>query len=343
MTILKGGLIGLLVLAAALEACTDSEPRDDAADRSAPVAGEGATASQNTVSRNRDGKTKYVFVIALENHDEAQIVGNTEDAPYLNDTLIANYASASNFVDQLPLSTPSEPHYVWMEAGTNEFDDHVFDSDDPPSVLNSTANREHLVTQIEGAGHDLSWLSYQEGLSDATGACPIEASAHYAPKHNPFVYFQDVAGSLPAKSNEYCAAHHRPLSALAGDVETSQVASYNFVVPNLCHDMHGQWGCFAPNAVRAGDAWLEANLPALIRFVTDNSGVIFIVWDEGEDSAAMPFVAVGPGVKSNYVSPVEFTHSSLLKSVELILGLPVLDRVIDANDFGDLFEPGSFP
>jgi hypothetical protein len=336
-------MAGLLSLAAAIAACTNSEPGIDGADGSSRAANEAAASSRDLAAGRRGVDIQHVFVIAMENHDKDQIVGNTDDAPYLNDTLIAKYASASSFIDQLPLVTPSEPHYVWMEAGTNEFDDHVFDSDAPPSASNSTASREHLVTQIRDAEHDLSWLSYQEGLSEETGACPIEASDHYAPKHDPFVFFQDVAGSLPSKTNEYCAAHHRPLEALAHDIETGDVASYNFIVPDQCHDMHGQWGCFAPNELRAGDAWLEDHLPALIRFVMDNSGVIFIVWDEGDQTATMPFVAVGPGVKPGYVSPVEFTHSSLLKSVELILGLQVLDSVAEANDFADLFEPGSFP
>ncbi len=303
----------------------------------------GAAGGGGADTGDTPGVIQYVFVIPLENHDESQIVGNTQDAPYLNDTLLANYASGSNFTDQLPLSIPSEPHYVWMEAGTNEFMDHTFTNDNPPSASNSTADPDHLVTQLRNANNGLSWRSYQEGLNDATGACPLSASGFYAPKHDPFIFFQDVAGNPPSKTNEYCASQHEPLSALASDLESGDVASYNFVVPNQCHDMHGQSGCPEANAVRAGDSWLEAHLPDLIDFVTEHSGVIFIVWDEGEETSTMPFVAVGPGVKSGHVSSVEFTHSSLLKSVEEILGLAVLDRVVDANDFSDLFEPGEFP
>ena len=60
---------------------------------------------------------RHVFVIAFENHDETDIIGNSAAAPYINDTLAKNYASASNFVDTLALNVPSEPHYVLMEAG----------------------------------------------------------------------------------------------------------------------------------------------------------------------------------------------------------------------------------
>src|ERR1051326_2741821 len=59
---------------------------------------------------------KHVFVIALENHADSSIYGN-QDAPFIQ-TLIVQGSRASLFVDNLP-DAPSEPHYVWMEAGTN--------------------------------------------------------------------------------------------------------------------------------------------------------------------------------------------------------------------------------
>lgn len=288
------------------------------------------------------GKIKYVFVIAMENQDANSIVGNTQDAKYINDTLIASYASASNFNDELSIGVVSEPHYVWMEAGTNQFSDRTFSSDDDPSAANSTADTNHLVTQIKNAANGLTWLSFQQGLSNATGACPIASSGYYAAKHDPFVFFKDVAGNPPSKTNADCAAHHRPLSS-PGDVTSGTVATYNFLTPDLCHDMHGATGCADSNKIRSGDAWLEANLPPLIQFVNTNAGVIFIVWDEGEGTTKIPFIAVGPGVKTNYVGAVSYTHSSLLKSTEEILGLPVSSRVASANDFSDLFKPGYFP
>ena len=288
------------------------------------------------------GAIKVVFVVAMENHDPGEIVGNTTDAPYLNG-LLATGASASNFIDQFAISTPSEPHYIWMEAGTNEFDDRVFTGDGSPSGSNSTADTEHLVTQIANATTGISWRSYQEGLNDSTGACPIASSGHYAAKHNPFVFFRDVSGSPPSKTNAYCAAHHRGLDALAGDLAAQTVATYNFITPDLCHDMHGQSGCPSSNLVRSGDDWLAANLPAVIAYVSAHAGVVFIVWDEGDKTTKMPFVAVGPGTKQGYVSSVTYMHGSLLKSVEQILGLAVLDRVAGDNDLSDLFEPGNYP
>ena len=111
------------------------------------------------------------------------------------------------------------------------------------------------------------------------------------------------------------------------------MASYVFIVPDLCHDMHGTAACPSTDNVKAGDTWLSAAMPPLIDYVNANGGVIFIVWDE---ESHVPFFAVGPTVKPGYASPASLTHRSLTKSVEEILGLPLLPTVSDATDFGDL-------
>jgi phosphatidylinositol-3-phosphatase len=286
---------------------------------------------------------KHVFVITFENHDPGQIYGNAVDAPYINNTLIPQYARSSNFQDRLP-SLPSEPHYVWMEAGTNEFTDHTFTSDFPPWFFgNSTGNTEHLVTQIKNATNGVTWRSYQEGINWLTGACPINDWGQYAAKHNPFVFFRDVAGNPPSSSNAYCASHHKELGALAADLANNAVASYNFITPNLCNDMHGNWGCPDSNKIRSGDTWLQNNLPPLIAWANTHAGVIFLVWDEGEGTPTMPFIVVGPHVKPGYTSTVAVDHSSLVKSLERILELPILPKVSSATDFSDFFQAGYFP
>jgi phosphatidylinositol-3-phosphatase len=283
----------------------------------------------------------YVFVVTLENHDATQIYGSAA-APYINNTLLPASAHATAFHDQLPASVPSEPHYVWMEAGTNVFADHTFSTDLPPGWFwNTTSSKAHLSTQLDAAG--VSWMSYQEGLNASTGACPINDNGFYAAKHDPFIFFQDVSGSTPSASNPYCAAHHRALTALSADLASGAVAHYAFITPNLCHDMHGAWFCGNSNDVTAGDTWLHDNLPALISFVNAHDGVIFLVWDEGEGTTTMPFLAIGPHVKPGYAGAVSYDHSSLLKTVEHLLGVPTLPTVASANDLGDLFVGGKLP
>ncbi|HEY3235897.1 MAG TPA: alkaline phosphatase family protein, partial [Polyangiaceae bacterium] len=302
----------------------------------------GGVSGTGGIGGNAGRNFQYIFVIAMENHDAASIYGNTMDAPYINNQLVPNYAIADNFVDELP-SLASEPHYLWMEAGTNAFADHTFTTDNDPSAANSTNDTNHVVTQINNVGGGLSWLSYQEGIDATSGTCPIASSGFYQPKHNPFIFFQDVSGAPPSKINTYCTDHHRPLSALSGDLMTKNVASYNFITPDQCHDMHGQTGCPDKNTIRAGDTWLSTNLPPVIQFAGANAGVIFITWDEGASTTLVPFIAVGPTVKVKHTSSVLYDHSSLVKSLDEMLGLPVLQRVVGANDFADLFTVGAFP
>jgi phosphatidylinositol-3-phosphatase len=286
-------------------------------------------------------KIKHVIVIAMENHDADQIYDDPVNAPYIH-SLLESYAHAENFHDELPLEIPSEGHYVWMEAGTHQFSDALFDDDSPPSPSVSTGSNQHLVRQIKNADTGLSWMTYQEGMNEESGACPIRGSGFYVPKHNPFIFFRDVSGDPPAKDTPYCAAHHKPYSALQADL-AGELASYVFITPDQCHDMHGQHGCPEENPIRTGDRWLKSELPRLIAYAAEHEAVIFITFDEGGSKPKLPFIAVGTMVKPHYAGTERYSHSSQLRSVELILGLPPLARVASSNDLSDLFKTGAYP
>lgn len=115
----------------------------------------------------------YVFVIAMENKAEAGIYGNA-NAPYINDVLMTEGAYASAYSDCFASAVPSEPHYVWLEAGTNSFDDHVFLTNAQPSASNATTDPDHLVAQLARQDAGRSWRSYQQGLNADTGLCPTK-------------------------------------------------------------------------------------------------------------------------------------------------------------------------
>ena len=297
-------------------------------------------ASAASAASTTHSKIKHVIIVAMENHDAEEIYSDTANAPYIH-SLVEQYARTENFEDELPLEVPSEGHYVWMEAGTHHFSDATFTEDDPPSPSVSTGSTKHLVTQIK-ATQGLSWMSYQEGMNTETGSCPIEDSGFYVPKHNPFIFFRDISGDPPSKDAPYCAAHHKPYSALERDLQ-GELASYVFITPDECHDMHWQRGCPEENPIRTGDRWLKSELPRLIAYADQHDSVIFITFDEGGSTLKLPFLAVGARVKPHYLGMEHYTHSSQLKSVELILGLPPLATVASSNDLSDLFKPGMFP
>jgi hypothetical protein len=284
-----------------------------------------------------NGRT--IFVIPMENESSSAIYGSA-NAPYINNTLLPLSAYATMFMDELPSIDPSEPHYVWMEAGTNAFSDTTFTSDADASHSNSTNSTEHLVTQLHAAG--LEWIAYQEGMT--TGTCPVSSisSAKYAAKHDPFVFFQDVSGSTPSSSNAYCAAHHKPYSSFVADLAGGTMPAYVFITPNLCNDMHGATGCPSGSNITTGDTWLSNELPRILTYANAHDSVVYLIWDEGSNNQTIPFLAFGPHIKTG-TSATVYTHSSQLKSIEEQLGVPVLSTVTSANDFAGMFQAGYFP
>ncbi len=314
----------------------------------------GAGGSTSGGSAGGGSAIPFVFVIAMENQDGAGLLGvyGSSSAPYINNTLRRQYAYATNYQDVFNLLVPSEPHYLWLEGGTNVYADATFSTDDDPSPANSTTDVQHLATKLAAAGK--TWRSYQEGLDPSTtGACPVTSSGFYAAKHDPFVFFQDVAGNPPSQTNASCASHHRAYThqSFAADLAAGDVAQYTFITPDLCNLMHGATGCSngctsgltISACISGGDTWLAAAVPPIVTFLQSHGGVLFIVWDEPALSTTTPFIAIGPHVKHGYGSSVMVSHSSFVKSVERIFGLPINSRVQSANDFADYFEPGFFP
>src|ERR1039458_124429 len=67
-----------------------------------------------------------VFVILLENHNWADFKGSA-DAPFINGTLLPLASHCEQYFNP-PGLHPSEPNYLWLEAGTNF---GIFDDNDP--------------------------------------------------------------------------------------------------------------------------------------------------------------------------------------------------------------------
>jgi hypothetical protein len=288
-------------------------------------------------------KTGTIFVIPMENESSSAIYANTTYAPYINNTLVPMAAKATSFTDELPSIIPSEPHYIWMEAGTNTFSDKTFITDSDASASNSTNSTDHLVTKLKAA--NVSWMSYQEGI--AANTCPVssDTNAFYAAKHDPFVFFQDVSGATPSSGNAYCAAHHKPYSAFVADLAAGNMPAYVFITPNLCDDMHGASGCASSTAngdIMAGDTWLSNELPRILAYANAHDGVVYLTWDEGSTNQSTAFLAFGPHVK---VGPIgtAYTHSSMLKSLAEQLGVTPPSVVSSATDFSAMFDAGYFP
>ena len=295
------------------------------------ASGGGLTHTQSlswTIASHAGSGLQTVFLILMENHNWSSIKGSGS-APYINNTLLVQGAHAENYLN-LPGIHPSEPNYLWLEAGTNF---GVLNDSLPSSNHQSTT--QHLVTLLQTAG--ITWKSYQEDISGTT--CPLANTGLYAPKHNPMVFFDDVTNSRNAQSAN-CIAHVRPYSELAADLQANSVARYNFITPNLCNDMHNSSGCASSDSINNGDTWLSTAVPAIMASAAyQNGGAIFITWDESEQGDhPIGMIVMSPLAKPGYSNNLAYSHSSTLRTVQTILGVsPFLGGAASASDLGDLF------
>src|SRR5262245_46744550 len=103
---------------------------------------------QTASAQTPDVALRTVFIILMENQNWSGIKDNPS-APYINDTLLKIGAHAEQYYNP-PQLHPSEPNYIWLEAGDNF---GVLDDADP--VVNHIKTDKHLVKLLDDAG--ISW------------------------------------------------------------------------------------------------------------------------------------------------------------------------------------------
>jgi len=271
-----------------------------------------------------------VFTIVMENKSQGEILDGSE-APYIK-SLAASGAVARGYTDAFV--HPSEPNYIWMVAGENF---GILDDDAPAG--NHIASTSHIVDQMEMAGID--WGAYMEGMGEP---CGVESNYPYEPKHNPFVYFDDINGwdgktfTKPAR----CMEHVVDYAELDTDLAADALPRYVFITPNMENDMHD-------GSIADGDVWLSRELPKILASTAfKEGGVVFLTWDEGATRSTSnwsadddpPMIVISPLAKAGYVSEEPYDTSSYLKTVQAILGLDPLPcdaAPADVSTMDDLF------
>jgi phosphatidylinositol-3-phosphatase len=292
---------------------------------------------------------KHVFVIAMENHNwtqpaslpgKIQPIFQNPNAPFINSlvngtavtwingkpvNISEHTAYAASYHNVLatqsgsnPHIHPSEPNYIWAEAGTNfgiANDDDPY-RDNPPNSQNTT---QHLSALLQKVGR--TWKSYQEDidLASVNGKLtnvPLPQSQwtvplvsfngvfdsnsllnayndslqyNYAAKHNPMVFFTDTNGGNNTTTSNPLASHYAPLQQLAVDLANNTVADYNWITPNQYNDQHsglsaGFAGLTGDSAqIKVGDNALARLVPMIMSSKAyKDGGVIILWWDESE-------------------------------------------------------------
>lgn len=239
-------------------------------------------------------RVAHVVLVVFENHEPSEVLGSPSAPTFTN--LARRYVDLTNYD---AVAHPSLPNYLALVSGSTQgiTDDCTACSAHGPS----------LGTMLSRAG--LSWAAYAEGYP---------ASAQFAEKHVPFLYF---AGQ---------AAHVHALT----DFRPARLPAFSLVVPDLCHDMHD---C----SVETGDRWLAAFVPPLLRLPRT---VVFVVFDEGTSTAGggghVAALALGTAVRRRFPDPQPTNHYGLLRTIEDALGLPRLGASAQASPLATIWRQG---
>jgi phosphatidylinositol-3-phosphatase len=241
-------------------------------------------------------RLERVVVIVMENKGCSAVIGS-RDAPYLNGLARRGAFAARSFA----LTQPSLPNYLGLTGGST----FGIRTDCSSCRVRAT----NLVDQLERA--HVSWKAYMEGMP---APCYRGAQAGlYAKKHDPFMYYRDIASS-PRRCRRVV-----PFTQLRTDLARRALPRFVWITPNLCHDMHS---C----PVRDGDRFLAGLVPKLARAV-GSRGAIVVTWDEGSGfGRQIPTIVAGPAARAGARSSVAYDHYSLLRTIEDAFGLPHLRR-----------------
>lgn len=251
-----------------------------------------------------DTGLKHIFYIMMENHARNQVIGNTTDAPYINQ-LASQYGTATNYFG---VTHPSLPNYLAAISGDFQgiWDDckadasvtcapEEFVSGAPsngqlltPEQLSSATSKPHMfsgkniVDQLEA--HNKTWKAYMQSLPSigyAGAYAPVDMVKGvavprklYAVKHNPFYYFSDIRNNL-ARMQKIV-----PFTQFGSDITSNSVPNFVWISPDQCNDMHGVSAvnakavgipnCASPTSgldhsvIALGDKFLSTTVPQIM-------------------------------------------------------------------------------
>ncbi|MDP9886365.1 hypothetical protein J2W21_003898 [Sinomonas atrocyanea] len=364
----------------------------------APSAALAAPGAPAATAAHGAGGPDHVFVIMMEDHGRDQIIGNTADAPYIT-SLAQKYNVATNYHG---VTHPSLTNYlatvsgdfqgIWddCKAGADvtcapeEFVPGSGDATDTasltPAQIASASAKPHMfsgkniVDQLEAKG--LSWKAYMQSMPSAGSTveyAPTIGSTTvklYAEKHNPFMYFSDIADN-PARTSKIVPLENN----LAGDLSSGNVPNFVWISPDQCHDMHGTSpsganligipSCGYPDsgldhgAIKLGDDYLKQQVAQIMdseTWKTSNSSIV-LAWDEndysgysggpgspvGADGKVLgggdaPFIVINSAQGPHKTTDRLSDHYTLLSTIEHLWHLGCLANTCSPSTSGTLEE-----
>lgn len=244
-----------------------------------------------------------IAVIVMENKEWNEVIGRPS-APFLNQLALQSAVAANYHA----ITHPSLSNYLALTGGST----FGYSGSD---CMTCSVSARNLVDEFEAAG--ISWKAYMEGLPYPCSF--TTAGSGYLRRHDPFMYYRDVANN-PSRCRNIV-----PASQLTEDLTHHSLPRFVWLSPDICHDMHS---C----GVFTGDRYLQTVVPRLLPQLGPH-GILFITFDEGETNVSCCGVArgghiltliAGPGARTGARSLVPYDHYSLLRTIEDLWGLPRL-------------------
>jgi hypothetical protein len=285
----------------------------------------------------------HVFVVVEENHGFTDVIGNPA-APNLN-ALARRFGLATR---SFGVTHPSEGNYVALLGGSS-----FGVADDNPYYINSL-RKPSLVSQLDAAG--IGWKAYLQGSPHAgyTGIC-YPARCNGSPDHDPlYVSKHDGIQNFTTSLNRRDWSRQVPAEQLGADLASGDVPRFDWVIPDECHDMHGD----PPYCIDGGNpfdaqdqrlvAFGDRYLGGLVGQITSapfwarGNNAVVVTFDEGNDNGGCCGVsAANPGggriativVTSHGPRGIQdatpYNHFSLLQTIQRSFGLGCLENTCD--------------
>ena len=259
-------------------------------------------------------KSNHVVVVLEENHSYSSVVGSGA-MPYFNSLASQNVLATQYYAN----THPSIGNYLMMTTG------QIITNDD---AFTGTVSADNIVRHMLTAGK--TWKSYAEGLP-SVGYTGGDTGA-YVRHHNPFTYFSDVLNSSVERLNLV------PFTQFATDLNSNQLPSFSFVIPNLNNDAHN-------GTLGQADSWLKTNIgPLLSNPAFQQDGILIVLFDEAATSdtthggGRVAALVIGPNVKKGFSSTALYQHQNLLRTIMDALGVNTYPAAAaTAADMADIF------
>jgi acid phosphatase len=272
------------------------------------------TAAAAATAQGRPGRIprfSHVLVVVFENREANDVAGSPAAVTFR--ALGRRYATLTDYT---AVAHPSLPNYLALVSGSTQ----GITSDCTDCIVRAR----NLADTLERAGK--TWKTYAEDLPypGFTGG----SAGRYAKKHDPFLYFKDIASSGRRRSVV-------PFTRFERDLARRRLPDFSLVVPNLCNDMHD---C----PVATGDAWLKANVVPLLHSRVLRGGVVCVVFDEGASGEGgggrIEALALGPKVRRGSTFRKATNHYGLLRTIEDAWKLPRLGLSRTGTPIGGIWK-----